>query len=215
MKPEIEIIMGCLKLTYYESPFLEKTAREKPEPGKKLVQMFMSIDPLSTRIVNALKAVDDNPRNIEAAAALNKKLKGVRLTAKKTDEEKQSLAAAGKTVKEVSAAQTSYDNKIEHLSQLLMLLKSTTGYQPNEPELQIPALEALIKKLKADNAQVAKTAAPLGSARMARNKIMYNKTTGISAAAGLLKAYIKSAFGASSPEYKQISGLRFSTPTSK
>ncbi len=39
--------MGCLKLTYYESPFLEKTAREKPEPGKKLVQMFMSVDPMA------------------------------------------------------------------------------------------------------------------------------------------------------------------------
>ncbi len=41
--------MGCLKLTYCPSPFLEKTAQGKLKAGKKVVQMFMSVDPLAEK----------------------------------------------------------------------------------------------------------------------------------------------------------------------
>ena len=44
---------------------------------------------------------------------------------------------------------------------------------------------------------------------MARNKKLYNAETGLVARAQLVKNYVKSVFGASSPEYKLINKLSF------
>jgi hypothetical protein len=45
--------------------------------------------------------------------------------------------------------------------------------------------------------------------RLQRNEKLYNQLSGLVAIAGDVKKYIKSLFGASSPQYKQVSGLQF------
>ncbi|MCW5960088.1 MAG: hypothetical protein KIS76_07985 [Pyrinomonadaceae bacterium] len=115
------------------------------------------------------------------------------------DESKQSI----------SASQMSFDNRIANFEQLIDLLKASGSYSPNETDLQIPALEALLADMKAKNNAVIAAAVEAKNARIERDRVLYNETEGIIARANLVKKYTKSLFGAASPQYKQVSALRF------
>lgn len=63
----------------------------------------------------------------------------------------------------------------------------------------------------AANDAVTAAATPLSNARITRNDELYGTDTGLCDLAGLVKKYVKSLYGADSPQYKQISGLEFRT----
>jgi len=102
-----------------------------------------------------------------------------------------------------------YDNRVENLYKLLMLLNSIPQYNPNEEELKISTLTALYEDLKAKNTAVVETTTPLSNSRIARNDVMYKPLSGLVDIAFDSKVYIKSVFGPSSPQYKQVSKLEF------
>jgi len=62
-----------------------------------------------------------------------------------------------------------------------------------------------------DNQLVADTQIQLDQSRMNREKVLYQPITGLVHMGNDSKNYIKSVFGANSPEYKQISKLKFGT----
>jgi len=67
----------------------------------------------------------------------------------------------------------------------------------------------LLADLKAKNTAVINATTALSNARIARDKVMYSDDIGLIDIARDVKQYVKSLFGASSPQYKQISGLEF------
>lgn len=170
---------------------------------------FEPFNKLITRVNNALKASDTTPQVDESAQTIIRKLQGKRASAKLTDEEKAALEAEGKEVNQISTAQLSYDSKLENLDRLIMLLESVPLYAPNEEELKITSLKALQTTLKGTNTDVITTSIQLSNARIVRNEILYKPTTGLVNVAFDTKTYIKSVFGATSPQYKQISKLKF------
>ena len=85
----------------------------------------------------------------------------------------------------------SFDNRIGNMYKLIQLLASQTGYTPNETDLKVTTLT------------------PLSNARIARNTLLYATWTGLVDLAGEVKSYVKSVFGGTSPQYKQVSGLKF------
>jgi hypothetical protein len=121
------------------------------------------------------------------------------------------IAAGATPVKTASVAQTGFDNMIDHFARLITLLTAEPKYLPNEEALQLPSLNALLADLKAKNASVIEVTPALSNARIARDKLLYAENTGVVDTALSVKLYVKSLFGASSPEYKQISGLRMYT----
>jgi len=170
---------------------------------------FAPLSKLITRVLNAIKASDTTVNVDENARTIARKIQGIRATPKKSEEAKKALAAEGKEVNEVSSSQMSYDNRLDNLDKLIKLLTSIPLYAPNEAELKVTALTTLYNDLKAKNTAVVAASAPLSNARIARNDIMYKDTTGLCDIAIDVKTYIKSLYGASSPQYKQISGLKF------
>jgi hypothetical protein len=90
-----------------------------------------------------------------------------------------------------------------------MLLDSVPLYAPNEEELKITSLKALQTTLKDTNTAVITTNIQLSNARIARNEILYKPISGLVDIAFDTKVYIKSVYGATSPQYKQISKLKF------
>ena len=172
---------------------------------------FEPLSKLSTRILNALKATDTSTQVDESAETIIRKIQGKRATAKKTEEEKQALATEGKSTKEISTSQMSYDSRLDSFDKLIKLLTSVPLYAPNEAELKVTALTTLYTDLKAKNAAVVNTNTALSNARIARNDIMYKANTGLVDIALDTKTYIKSIYGATSPQYKQISKLEFKT----
>jgi len=170
---------------------------------------FKPLSKLITRVINALKAANPGAEIINKAVPLVRKLQGRRATAKLTEEEKQELIAQGKEVNEASSSQLSFDSRIDHLDKLINLLSSIPEYNPNETELQIASLTALLGDLKVKNEAAIAAATPLSNARIARNNILYNNGAGLVDKALNVKAYVKSIYGASSPQYHQISGMEF------
>ena len=170
---------------------------------------FEPLSKLSTRILNALKATDTTTQVDESAESIIRKIQGKRATAKKTEVEKQALAAEGKVTKEISSSQMSYDSRLDSFDKLVKLLTSVPLYAPNEAELKVATLTALYTDFKTKIAAVVNTTTALSNARIARNDIMYKASTGLVDVATDTKSYIKSVYGASSPQYKQVSKLEF------
>jgi tRNA/tmRNA/rRNA uracil-C5-methylase (TrmA/RlmC/RlmD family) len=164
---------------------------------------------LITRVYNSLKATDTTIQVDQSARTIVRKLQGRRASAKITEEEKKALEAEGKEVNQISASQMSFDNRIENFDKLIMLLSSVPLYNPNEEELKIETLKALYSQLKEKNTEVILPIVQLSNSRISRNKILYKENTGLVDTALDSKTYIKSVFGATSPQYKQVSRLYF------
>jgi len=170
---------------------------------------FEPLSKLSTRVLNALKASDTSSKVDENATTLVRKIQGKRATSKQTEEEKAAAKAAGTETKEVSTSHMSYDSRTDSFDKLIKLLASVPLYAPNEVELQVPSLTTLYNTLKEKNAEVLAATIPLSNARISRNEILYKEETGLVDVAFDTKTYIKSLYGATSPQYKQVSKLEF------
>lgn len=174
--------------------------------------VFIPLSKLTTRIMNSIKATDTTVQVDENARTLVRKIQGVRATAKKTEDEKKALAEKGKEVVEISTSQMSYDNRLDNFFKLIQLLSSVPEYSPNEKELKIEHLNTILDDLKAKNAAVVESYIPLSNARIRRNDLLYKENTGLYDVAMDVKNYIKSVFGATSPQYKQVSKIKFTAP---
>lgn len=173
---------------------------------------FEPLSKLATRILNALKATDTTTQVDESATTLIRKIQGTRATPKKTEAQLKALADAGTVVTEASSSQMSYDNRLDNFDKLIKLLTSVTLYAPNEADLKVTALTTLYTDLKTKNTAVVTATIPLSNARISRNDILYKTNVGLVDIASDVKVYVKSVYGASSPQYKQISKLKFTTP---
>lgn len=176
---------------------------------------FETLKKLATRLINALEATDATDKTIADARTINRKIQGTRAgkktTPKTTDTTEQEKPKEESTQdnKSISVSQQSCDQLIEHFSKLIALLNTEPSYMPNEKDLQITTLTAKLANMKAANLNVIKTYIEISNARIARNKILYQKDTGIHDLSQAIKKYIKSTFGATSPQYKQISSIVF------
>jgi hypothetical protein len=162
-------------------------------------------NPLSkfcTRIGGAVDTSDLETGIKKDAHSILKKIIGKRATPK-------DKPANAEDDKSHSASQMSYDMRQENFQKLYELLKGSTGYNPNETDLTITSLKDDLKTLTDTNKDVKKNYTPVANARIARNKVLYAPEEGLYDLQLEVKKYVKSVFGATSAEYKQISGLKF------
>lgn len=169
---------------------------------------FNPFSKLITRIINALASTDTSTEVDHQARTIVNKLQGTRATPKKTEEEKRALEAEGKIVNEISASQQSYDNLLANFDKLIRLLDGISLYTPNESYLTVAGLTDHYNELKALNDNVVSTYTQLSNARIARDEILYGEITGMADLSYDAKLYIKSLFGPSSPQFKQVGGLK-------
>ncbi len=180
---------------------------------------FDGLKKLSTRLVNALDVTNASKELVKDAKTVNAKVQGSKLTKADAGKTKSTKADAGKTIdpnaivtetpKTISASQQSYSSLTEHLAKLIAILATEPTYLPNENDLKITTLNTQLTSLKNANTAVANSYTTVSNARIARNQSLYNPTNGLCQTAKEVKAYIKSVFGASSPQYKQVSGIEF------
>ena len=183
-------------------PMLKNTIAKRKEE-------FAVINKLITRVNNAFIASIVSATAIENARSLLRKIRGQRATPKKTEEEKAAALKEGNQVVEHSSAQTSFDNKVDNIDKYIKYLSTFPEYKPNEQELTIESLNVLCIGLKAKNMAVITVGANAKAARIKRDQELYNENDGVVAIANKVKAYVKSIYGATSPQYRQISKLKF------
>jgi hypothetical protein len=176
---------------------------------------FEPLKKLATRIVNALDATEATDALIKDAKTINGKIQGKRSG-------KLTKADAGitadeptETAKIISVSQQSFDSLIENFSKLIELVSSEPTYTPNETELQVSTLQTTLSNLKTTNTAVVNSYTNYSNARITRNNILYATNSGLVDTALEVKKYVKSVFGATSPQYKQVSKLEFKRPKKK
>lgn len=179
--------------------------------------VFLPVKKLATRIVSALKASGVSAQTMKDAYTINRKLQGKR--AKKivdpppvdTSNQIANPNDPPPTVEPVyiSVSQRSYDSTIEYFGKLIDLVTSVTAYNPNEVDLKVATLNALLASMKASNTDVINANTNVSNSRIARTVILYKAATGLVDIAIECKAYVKSVYGASSLQYKQVSKLKF------
>lgn len=170
---------------------------------------FAPLSKLVTRVGNALKATDASDQVIENAYSFVRKLQGRRASVKKTNGAATDPLAAADEPKTISTSRMSYDSRLDNFDKLIKLLAAIPQYAPNEADLKITALNTVYNDLKAKNLAVINAEAPLINARIARNSVFYTEKTGVVDVSLDVKLYIKSIYGATSEQYKAVSGLKF------
>ena len=168
---------------------------------------FSNLKSLSTRLVNALQTTDATTQTINDAKTFNRKMQGKKASASQTPTDPN--APAPKTI---STSQQSYDQLIQHLAGLKSVLEEESSYTPNETDLQVATIDAKIADLTAKNTAVSTAYTNISNSRISRNETLYTSDKSIFETASEVKKYIKSVFGASSPQYNQVSGIKFSKP---
>lgn len=165
---------------------------------------FSGLKTISTRLVNALKTTDATPETIENAKSYNRKIQGKK--ASSAPKEIDPNAAVPNTI---STSQQSYDQLIQHFAGLIAVLAAEPSYTPNETELQVATLQATLTDLTAKNTAVSAAYTNISNSRIARNESLYNATDGLVKISLDVKNYVKSVFGASSPQFAQVKGIPF------
>ena len=168
---------------------------------------FGNLKSFSTRLVNALQTTDATNETINNAKTFNRKMQGKKASTTQTPTDPNAPAPAT-----ISTSQQSYDQLIQHLAGLKSVLETEPSYTPNEVELQIATIDSKIADLSAKNTAVATAYTNISNSRISRNETLYTSENGIYETASEVKKYIKSVFGASSPQYNQVSGIKFSKP---
>lgn len=194
------------------------TVREAEAPYKNAVNArqlaFEGMSKLTTKIINALEACGVTKKEVKDGQSIAKKITGKRA---KTIADKAPTTTEP-TVEEVvkhSVSQLSFDSRVENFKKLLTYILGITKYTPNETELKTTTLNTYVNTLPTLNKTVDTTQNTLITARIARNKLLYNKITGAYDLSVQLKKYVKSVFGATSPEYKMISKIKLTDYSNK
>lgn len=176
---------------------------------------FEPLSGLTTRIGNAVKSSGCAQQTIGQVVSIIRKIQGRRATPRVSEEEQQAAVGEGTEIITRSSSQMSFTSRIENFDALIRLLETISEYTPNETDLTLVSLQALHLDLKTKNIAVLNAEIALDNLRSQRDDLLYSKTTGIVDKAFAVKAYIKSVFGATSTQYKQVSSLRFTRPQTK
>jgi hypothetical protein len=172
---------------------------------------FQSLDKLMTKVLNAVKATNASTDMVKDVHTIIRKIKGERATPKMEMIAGTTDTPTEQSIKNISSSQKSFDNRINNLDKLIQLLGSETAYVPNETDLTIASLTTLLDDYNTKNKKVIEAWPAVDNARIKRDKILYSATGGADLSAKV-KQYVRSVFGGDSPEYHQVSGLKFTHP---
>ncbi|WP_407403527.1 hypothetical protein [Chryseobacterium sp.] len=201
--PQLEALLTDAK-SKLEDVVAQKTAYNTKVNDRATA--FENLKSLSTRLINALQATDATDKTIEDAKGFNKKIQGQKPS---TPISKDPNIIPQDTN---STSQLSYVQQIEHLSGLISILQSEPSYAPNEVDLKVDTLLAKHTDLTTKNSEVATSYTNISNARIGRDTTLYKTENSVFEVASEAKKYIKSAFGATSPEFSQVKGIEFKKP---
>ncbi len=170
---------------------------------------FEDLTKLSTKLLGALESSGAAEQTVDDFRFLVRKMRG---DGKHTSTSAQIPPDPNSPAPEsngYSNSQQSFDNKVQHFNQMILLLRSEPLYTPNEIEFQFATLQTQLTNLTALNTEANGALATLKASRIERNTALYAKDTGLLDLVKLVKSYIKSLFGSTSQQYKAARAIKF------
>jgi hypothetical protein len=167
---------------------------------------FENLKATATRIINLLDILGLPEGTINQAKALNRTIQG---TSKKSKSSETPDSGQPSTNNPISTSRQSYTQQAENFGILLQLLATITSYTPNEDDLKLINLTPYHASLVSATQPVNQTEAELNVKLTERNQILYTENTGLYDIAQNVKKYVKGIYGATSPEYANVSTIKF------
>jgi len=164
---------------------------------------FENLKSTCTKIVNLLEILGLPQGTLDQARSMNRAIQG---SSKKTTTPPEEGKETSKTA---STSRQSFTQQAENFGILLQLLATIPGYTPNEEDLKLNNLTTYHASLMSSTQAVDQTEAELNTKLIERDKILYAEGTGLYTIAQNIKKYVKSLYGATSPEYTNVSAIEF------
>lgn len=164
---------------------------------------FKDLKSKSTQIINQLDILNLAPGKMEQAKSLNREIQGSSL------KKETNPTPPEPEKKENSTSRQSFTQQAENFSTLVQILAEIPTYKPNEEQLQVATLTIYKEDLMSTTKTVDQTEAALNKQLTTRNEKLYSEDTGLYDIAQDVKKYVKSVYGATSPEYKNVSAIKF------
>ena len=180
---------------------------EKRNANKNAIALrqsvFENLKPTCTKIINHLGILGLAEGTLDQAKSLNRVIQGGQ---KKTTTPPTENGEIGNTV---STSRQSYTQMADNFGILLQLLSTIPTYNPNEDDLKLANLTTYQASLMSATQYVDQTEAELNIKLIERDNILYADGTGLYSIAQNVKKYVKSLYGATSPEYANVSSIEF------
>lgn len=196
-----------LELLYNSAVTNLNTVKDKRTANKNAIaerqRMFDELKPKSTRIINQLDILSLNETTINQAKSLNRLIQGY------TKRKNQIFVGEEEQNNTKSTSRQSYIQTAENFSKLLQLTATVEEFNPNVEDLKLTELTAYHTSLVNTTQVVNQTEAELNTALIERNTILYDNSRGLYGITLNVKKYVKSVYGASSPEYRKVSRIKF------
>lgn len=169
-------------------------------------QAFAALPKLITRIYSSAKASGADETNINDLKPLIRKLRGKRASVKVTSDQPNTAEEPKRTN---SVSQLSFENRLQNFETLLHFVSGIEIYNPNEEDLKITSLQALLTNLRNLNSEAKEASIEVENARILRNIILKDPETGVIATSKDVKNYVMSLYGFDSNQYNQVKSLQF------
>ena len=203
-----------LKIVNLQSLYTNSTTKlneveDKRNANKNAITLrqsaFENLKSTCTRIINQLEILGLPQGTLDQAKSLNRTIQG---NQKKTTTPPEEGKEAPKTV---STSRQSYTQQAENFGILLQLLGTIPAYNPNEEELKLANLTTFQTSLVNATQAVDQTEAELNNKLIERDQLLYADGTGLYTIVQNVKKYVKSLYGATSPEYTNVSAIKFTS----
>ena len=178
---------------------------------------FKDLKPLTTKIINILAASGTSDLVIAVAKNINRKIQGIKAGAttkvavsnSADTNSARPIAHIPATDKTISNSQQGYDSQLDYFTKLIEVFVKNANYQLTESDHEAEALQTLLEHMKAKNTEVINRYTAWSNVRVQQNNTLYNPVMGLVQTAAEVKKYIKSAFGATSSQFKDVSTIEF------
>lgn len=167
--------------------------------------VYEGIRPLTTQVLAAFDACGAAENKVDNMKTYQRQVHGSRAKALPSDDP----STPEDESKGNSVSHRSYVQVAEAFGQMVEIAEAEPLYNPNEAHLTVATLQARLAAMETANSEVTDAAVPLSNSRIDRNEVLYADDTGLCDRAALVKKYVKSVYGASSPQFEQVSGLEF------
>jgi hypothetical protein len=170
---------------------------------------FAGSGALATRLQAAVEACGASANDVEDMKGFVRKVHGGRAKKLAIDDP----STPEDESKHISVSQRGYSDVVQHYTHIIQLLTSLGAqYGVNEPDLQIAAIQAKVDDWTTLNQAVIDAGVVTDNARSAKNGLLYDNDDSLYERLRIMKLYFKQAFGATSDQYKQLSGLVITKP---
>ena len=210
--PPIEsLTVPNLQTLYTTSSTKLNEVEEKRNANKNAIALrqsaFENLKPTSTKIINHLDILGLLQGTLDQAKSLNRLIQGGQKKTIILPENPDNGQPS--TTNPISTSRQSYTQQAENFGILIQLLSTIPTYNPNEDDLKLANLNTYKDSLVSSTQAVDQTEAELNLKLIERDNILYADGTGLYSIAQNVKKYVKSIYGATSPEYANVSDIEF------